>query len=211
MPTLPEIVAEVRANVQGGVSIDDSRLDELFLEQKINSTRAAVIAKYINAGSRINSAWVQECDLTQMDRDEECKIVTFDCPSIIHTNGRHDGFVYVGHVGGMKPFSRVSKERVTLAQHSSIQGTKEILWDFRFGLQNRAFINCYNNARLENILIRGIFNDPREVPGYRKDTDHYPMDSTIHNEVIQRVSAELLPALMRIRPDLISDGQDKPQ
>jgi hypothetical protein len=209
MPTIKNIVDELRANVQGGYSADDSRLDELYLRQKINTARAAVIAKYINTGGRINSAWVQQVDINQIDRDEECSIVTFECPTVIYTNGRNDGFVYVGHNNGLKPFIRVSKERVTLAQHSLMQTSKEILWDFRVGLQNKAFINCYGNRRLEYIMIRAIFNDPLEVPGYREDTDMYPIDASLHNEMIQRATEELLKEL-RVQPDHISDGADKP-
>lgn len=210
MPTYAEIVDEIRSNAQSGISADDSRLDDLYLESKLDTTRAAAIAKYINAGGRINSAWVQEVNLDMVDVDKECKLVTFECPTVLFTNGKSDGFVYVGKVNGMKPFIRVNKEIVSLALHSKVQATSDILWDFRVGLQNRSFISCYNNPRLEQIMVRGIFNKPSEVPGFRKDTDMYPIDESLRNEVIQRITEELLRGPLRVQPDYISDGADKP-
>jgi hypothetical protein len=116
----------------------------------------------------------------------------------------------VGHVNGVKPFIRLNRERVTLSQHSKVQGTNEILWTFAVGLQNRSYITCYNNPRLQNIKIRGIFNDPRECPGFRQDVDMYPMDALIGDEVVRIASNEILKFLRSNAPDFISDGVDKP-
>ncbi len=211
MPTLKQDVDELRSNVQAGVSIDDSRLDDLYLEQKLNTTRAAVIAKYINSGSMINSAWTQKLDLDPTERDEECRIVTFECPTVIHGDGRGDGFTYVGHTNGLKPFIRLSKERVSLAMHSAIKNSTEIYWEFLRELQDRTIVRIHNNFKLEFLTIKAVFNDPREVRGYRKDTDMYPMDATLHNEVMARCSQELIQELLRAGVDRVSDGSDKPQ
>lgn len=210
MPTKQEIIDEIRSNAQSGISSDDSRLDDLYLGQKLDDVRAAVIAKYVNNGGRINSAWVQQLEISSIDIDEECRLVTFQCPTVIFTNGKNDGFVYVGRNDGMKPFIRVNSERVSLAMHSRVQSTSDILWDFRRGLNNLTFITCYNNHRLRKIMVRAIFNIPSEVPGYREDVDMYPIDSSLKNEIIQRVSEDLLRGPMRVNPDFVSDGADKP-
>ncbi len=209
MPTYKNLTDEARSNAQSGISADDSRLDDLYLEQKLNTTRAATIAKYMGAGARPNPQWIQWVDISAVDRDVDCKVVSFECPSPIFINGKSDGFIYVGHANGLKPFIRLSKGRVTLAMHSVIKNSDEIYWDYETGLQGNEVLKIYNNPALEFIKVGIIANDPRLVPGFRQDTDSFPVDSSLHNEIIQRITQELL-GVERMPQDRISDGQDRP-
>lgn len=211
MIKLADIVDEVKKDLSAGVSTDDSRFDDLYLEQKIHAARAVLIGNRIMGGIRlINDSWVQTIDTDFVSRDIDCGTVYFTCPSPISVSSHEDGFVYVGHANGIKPFIRSRKSGfTTLTMHSLFQKSQQVFWDWKQLEQNKTQILIYNNSKLEYIQIRGMFNDPTEVPGFRKDTDAYPVDATLRKDIVEMVSIDLLKKI-RITPDYISDGQDKP-
>lgn len=213
MSTLSQIVDVVRRDLQSGINADESKLDDLYLERKIHQARAIIIQTFISKGrDYINDAWLQELDIDQVERDLDCGAVDFECPTVISTDSQIDGFVYVGHINGIKPFIRHRGSYSGLTMHSVFRSRikKDITWEFLVTLQNRSLIRCFGNPKLEKIKVQAIFNDPTEVPGYRKDTDRYPVDSTVERELIELVTTSLFSKL-RMPADLISNSQDKPQ
>lgn len=210
MILLKDIVDEIRKDVSGGVGNDESRFDDQYLENKIHAARAVVISNYILKNGRFfNDSWVQTVDLNFVDRDKECEAVYFDCPSVVSVTSHEDGFIYVGHYNGVKPFIRTRKSGfTTLTQHSVFQKNKNVFWDWKRLEQDREKVIIYNNLRLEYIQVRAIFNNPTEVPGFRVDTDAYPVDSLVKKEIVEMVSLDMLRKLRTI-PDFISDSQDK--
>jgi len=212
MSTLPQIVDIVRRDLQSGISADESRLDELYLERKVHQARAIIIQTYITKGKDfINEAWLQELDIDSVDRDLTCGAVDFDCPTVI-TDGETDGFVYVGHANGIKPFIRHRGSHSPLAMHSVFRSRvkQDVTWEFSITLQNRSYIRCLGNPKLEKLKVKAIFNDPTEVPGYRKDTDRYPVDAAVERELIELIVTSTINKL-RQPADLVSNSQDKPQ
>lgn len=211
MIKLSDIVDEVKKDLGAGVSTDDSRFDDLYIEGKIHASRAVLISNRMIGGIRlINDSWVQTVDTDFIDRDKDCGTVFFECPSPISVSSHEDGFVYVGHANGIKPFIRSRKSGfTTLTMHSIFQKSQQVFWDWKQLEQNKTQILIYNNSKLEYIQIRGMFNDPTDVPGFRKDTDAYPVDALLRKEIVEMVSIDLLKKI-RITPDYISDGQDKP-
>jgi len=210
MILLKDIVDEIRKDLSAGLGNDESRFDDEYLENKIHSARGIIISNYISKNGRfINDSWVQTVDANFVDRDKECNAVYFDCPSPITVTGHEDGFVYVGHSNGVKVFNRARKNGfTTLTMHSLFLKDTDIYWDWKQLEQNRAKIIIYNNLKLENIQIRGMFNLPTDVPGFRVDTDAYPVDAVVRKEIVEMVSLDIV-RLMRVAPDYISDSQDK--
>lgn len=210
MSTLKELVDKIKSNVESGFTTDESRLDDLFIESKIHSARGMILSNLVRSGmrDRINESFVQAINPDLLEYDEECEMVTFECPPIIHLDDRHDGFVYVGHVSGMKPFIRVRSNYTALSMHSLYQKEKQIVWDFVVNVTGSYDINIYKNHRLRKILIKAIFNNPTTVPNYRKDVDQYPLDAVTENEVVEMVSVDLLKKITSVAPDYISDSQN---
>lgn len=208
---LSEIVDEIKKELGNGVSSDESRFDDLYIESKIAGARAMIISNYVNKGNIdwLNDSWVQTVDLAFVDRDTECGIVKFECPSVISIDSHNDGFVYVGNVNGLKPFIRLRKSFTTLTLHRVFKNSKEIMWDWKNLEMNKQQIVIYNNSKLQYIQIRGIFNNPVEVPGFRKDTDWYPVDANVKRDLVEMVTLDLIKK-SRVMPDYISDSQDKP-
>lgn len=206
---LRELVSDVRSAVQNGISADDSRFDALFIENKIHNARAIIISNYLSMGRSPNSIWIQEIDHDVLERDEECGVVYFECPSVITVDATQDGFIYVGHKNGMQPFTRIVQGRSNLGRHSRLKNVSEILWEYSFGLQGRSTIACYKNPRLENLKTKGIFNDPTLVPNFRKDLDEYPVDRNVARDIIEMIAMDLLRG-SRVPTDYVSDGADKP-
>lgn len=210
MSTLKEIVDKIKSNVESGFTTDESRLDDLYVENKIHSARGMILSNLVRSGmrDRINESFVQAINPDLLEYDEECEMVTFECPSIIHLDDRHDGFVYVGHVSGMKPFIRVRSNYIALSMHSLYQKEKQIVWDFVVNVTGSYDINIYKNHRLRKILIKAIFNNPTTIPNYRKDVDQYPLDAVTENEVVEMVSVDLLKKITMVAPDYVSDSQN---
>jgi hypothetical protein len=208
---LSEIVDEIKKTVANGVSSDESRFEDLFIETKIAGARAVLISNYVikNNIDWLNESWVQTVDMYYVERDKECNLVKFECPSVITIDAHNDGFVYVGHINGLKPFVRSRKSFTTLTMHRTFKNSKQIFWDFQNLERGKQQIIVYNNNRLENLKVRGIFNNPVEVPGFRKDTDYYPVDANIKRDIVEMVVLDLLRG-GRVAPDYISDSQDKP-
>ena len=209
MTLLKDIVDEVRKDLSAGIGNDESRFDDEYLENKIHAARAVIIANYISNNRFFNDSWIQTVDINFVDRDKECEAVYFECPSPITITAHEDGFMYVGHINGVKPFLRARKNGLTtLTMHSIFQGDKDLYWDWKQLEQNKASLIVYNNTRLEYIQVRGIFNHPTEVPGFRVDSDTYPVDAFVRKELVEMVTLDIM-RKMRIAPDYISDSQDK--
>jgi len=134
---LSEIVEEIRSDLNSGMGYNDSRWDDEYLETKIHSARATLIGQYmIKVGKFINDAWVQTLDISFETREKDCAVITFECPNVISVDGQNDGFVYVGHADGLKPFVRIRKGYSTLTRHSLFAKKKEVMWDYKHLEQN---------------------------------------------------------------------------
>lgn len=209
MILLKDIVDEIRKDLSAGLGNDESRFDDEYLENKIHAARAIVISNYITKNRFFNDSWIQTVDINFVDRDKECDAVYFECPSPISITSHEDGFMYVGHINGLKPFMRARKNGfTTLTMHSLFKNDHNIFWDWKQLEQNKASLIVYNNLKLENIKVRGIFNNPTDVYGFRVDTDAYPVDSLVRKELVEMVGLDIM-RKMRTPPDYISDSQDK--
>lgn len=193
MILLKEIVEEIRNDLNSGMGYNDSRFDSEYLEAKIHSARSTIITNYVvKLGKFINDAWVQTLDLSFVDRDKDCDVVTFECPNVTSFDGQNDGFVYVGHANGMKPFPRLRKGFTTLTRHSVFRHKTEVMWDYKHLEQGRMLLSFYNNPKLEYVMVRGIFNNPTTIPNFNKDTDHYPVDANLKKDIVDMITQDLI-------------------
>jgi hypothetical protein len=193
MILLKEIVEEIRNDLNSGMGYNDSRWDTEYLEGKVHSARSAIITNYVvKLGKFINDAWVQTLDLSFVERDKDCDVVTFECPNVTSFDGQNDGFVYVGHANGFKPFPRLRKGFTTLTRHSIFRHKTEVMWDYKHLEQGRMLLSFYNNPKLEYIMVRAIFNNPVTIPNFNKDTDHYPVDASLRKDIVDMITQDLI-------------------
>jgi hypothetical protein len=189
---LQEIVDEIKSDLLSGMTYNETRFDDEYIETKIHSARAHLISAYlIKIGKFINDAWVQTVDFQVDDKDQNCDVITFECPNVITTDGQNDGFVYVGHANGLKPFVRMRKGFSTLTRHSLFFKKKEIMWDYKHLEQGRNVLLFYNNAKLQYIQVRGMFNNPTTIPNFDKYLDHYPIDMNLKHDIVEYVTGDL--------------------
>lgn len=192
MILLQEIVDEIKSDLHSGMSYNESRFDDEYIEAKIHTARAHIISSYLTKlGKFINDSWVQTLDISFEDREQDCDYVTFECPNVITTDGQHDGFVYVGHSNGVKPFVRTRKGFSNLTRHSLFSKKKEVMWDYKHLEQGKNVLMFYNNQRLQYVQIRAIFNNPTTIPNFDKYVDHYPIDSNLRHDIVQMITADL--------------------
>lgn len=193
MILLSEIVEEIRSDLTSGMGYNDTRYDTLYLEGKVHAARAALIMQSaIKVGRMVNDAWIQTLDISFSERERDCDVVTFECPNVITLDSQGDGFMYVGHVNGMKPFPRIRKSFMTLTRHSLFSKKKEIMWDYKHLDQNRMLLQFYNNPKLEHVMVRAMFNNPTTIPNFDKSVDHYPVDAGLRAQIVQFVTADLI-------------------
>lgn len=196
---LQEIVDEIKSDLLSGMTYNETRFDDEYIETKIHAARAHLISSYlIKLGKFINDAWVQTIDIRFSETEKGCDVITFECPNVITTDGQNDGFVYVGHANGVKPFVRVRKGFSALTRHSLFSKKKEIMWDFKHLSQGKVNLIFYNNTRLEYVQIRGMFNNPTTIPNFDKALDHYPVDMNLKHDIVEYVTGDLFRKTSRI-------------
>jgi hypothetical protein len=165
----------------------------MYIESKIHSARAAIVSDYWKKNGRfINDSWVQTLDISFQEREKDCDVVSFECPNVIDFDFQNDGFIYVGHVNGFKPFPRMRKGYNTLTMHSLFSKKKGVMWDYKHLEQGKNVLMFYNNPRLEQVMVRAIFNNPTTIPNFDKSKDHYPVDAQLKKNIVDVVSADLL-------------------
>lgn len=211
MSTLTEIVHRITSNVNGGNTTDEMRFDSLYIESKIHTARASILSAMSRQPmfDRINEACVQvySVELLEEDAEADCDVVRFPCPTVIRLDDRHDGFIYVGHVNGQKPFLRIRSSYTALSMHSIFQKEKGVAWDYVADYDGKFYIQVYKNPKQRKLLIRALFNDPTEVPNYRPDVDQYPIDATLENDIVNTITNDLLKQMVRTS-DVVSDSLD---
>ncbi len=211
MSTLPKIVEKVKRKVQAGVEVDESRLDDKFIEDLILTARGIVFSNLVKSkmADRINDAWVQVLtpdDMTPVKCDDGS--VKFECPTVVTIDQRKDGFVYVGHKNGLNEFVRIRAGHSNLSNHSKFKSISKIFWDFSGDNLGKHYIRIIGNPKLEQMTIKLIANDPLAVPNYRPDIDHFPVDAVTENDIVEMVAINLLKNIRGMVPDVISDSQD---
>ena len=190
---LQEIVDEIKSDLHSGMTYNDSRFDDEYIENKIHGARATLIMNYMmKSGKFINDAWVQTLDMRFEAIDDDCDTRTFECPNVISLDGQSDGFIYVGHSNGIKPFIRIRKGFTTLTRHSLFEGKKDVMWDYKHLTQGSNVLQFYNARRLTYIMVRAMFNNPTTIPNYDKELDHYPVDSMLKKDIVEMVTLDLL-------------------
>ena len=196
---LQEIVDEIKSDLLSGMTYNETRFDDEYIETKIHAARAHLISSYlIKVGKFINDAWVQTIDIRFSETEKNCDVVTFECPNVITTDGQNDGFVYVGHANGLKPFVRIRKGFSSLTRHSLFLKKKEIMWDFKHLTQGKISLIFYNNSKLQYVQVRGMFNNPTTIPNFDKVLDHYPVDVNLKHDIVEYVTGDLFRKTTRL-------------
>lgn len=190
---LKQIVDEIKSDLLGGMTYNETRFDDEYIEFKIHAARATIIMNYMmKTGKFINDAWVQTLDIRFEDTDNDCDVRTFECPNVISLDGQNDGFIYVGHANGVKPFTRIRKGFTTLTRHSVFKNKTEIMWDYKHLTQGTNVLQFYNAKRLTYIMVRGMFNNPTTIPNFDKDADHYPVDESLKKDIVEMITMDML-------------------
>lgn len=211
-PTLINIIDAIKANVDGGASTDESKYDDALIEIKVHLAREVIAGSLWKEGmrNRISEAWVQVLDIDSVDADEDCDQVFVPCPRVLTFDNRNDGFRYVGHNNGMKPFIRSVASFTNLTMHSVFADETEITWKHQANAFGGYDLIFSGNPELRKPLVRLITANPTDISTYRKDVDPYPVDGKTAAEIIEMVSLDLI----RKTPgpaDYISDSQDLPR
>jgi len=190
---LQEIVDEIKSDLHSGMTYNDSRFDDEYIENKIHGARATLIMNYMmKSGKFINDAWIQTLDMRFSEDEKDCEVKTFECPNVISLDGQADGFIYVGHSDGLKPFVRIRKGFTTLTRHSLFGKKTEVMWDYKHMTQGTNVLQFYNAKHLSYLMVRAMFNNPTTIPNYDKELDHYPVDENLKKDIVEMITLDLI-------------------
>lgn len=222
MITLPQLVYECAAQVEGGTFTTESKFSVDLIESLCNWSRSELIKESqtgINPRLRmkkINNNWIQKytCEYDANIQPTESynkNFRRFVCPPVIEMADWTDGFRYVGSPNELCSWPRLGSGtmKAVYAKHprtnpNCIAG---ITWAYEVNQYGEGEIDVYNEPAIREVLVEGIFTTPAAVSTYRKDVDPYP----ISEDMVGLIKDMLLPILSRmasVPSDTIDDAQD---
>lgn len=213
---LPKLRDRVRGRVAAALSTDESRWSDEYIVSLINSARAEICKDYYfgdknrKKNRRINPLAVQKCYVSKDDdlQDNDC-LVKFPCPAFIGLGRYSDGVRFIGKADGTCAFDR-ARSRGQLAnfnKHSVMSVTNEIGVVAMYDGTEKVW-EIYNDSMIKEILVEGIFNDPREVPMYNQDMDEYPLNEDYIPELERLIFQTVTGQEAQQMPDYVSSSDD---
>lgn len=183
--TLQQIIYNIKNIGSGGTQSDDDwkKLSDRQLEFIINYTRSLLVKRDLDKQRTINPDLVQDLgcvELELVDPAECCEIDT-ECfilrtkdpiPKLLELQDRNT-LEYVGTITKDKSFQIIPVARKRWMKYNKYTSKMPAAYYLN------GYVYITNNTLLEEISIRGIFSDPRDVSRYNKCEG----DSLCYNKV----------------------------
>ena len=220
MATLNEIAYDLLSIVRPQLS-DDNDIDLRQIKFWIRNQRALWIRNELNRKRTIDEDIIQTvcADIEEVDASDCCDI-TIDC-SILRTKKKlpktielhnKNGIVRVGPVNRKgKPFSYIDYSRV--AWIGSGRFNQHLLYAFLYNEYLHVLTKNPAYQDLKTIVVRGVFEDPSEVSGFKdcvtdqpcySDDDPYP----IKTWMIPALKEAILKSNLMIEAQAEAQGDD---
>lgn len=180
MKTTLDYISELQAEVEA-VQTQGSKLSREKLISYLNEGRALAISNSGQGGTRINPVWLQTyyCVYDSLLQDDDCNVI-FDLPSAIKFKKYADGYVGFFNNDGSVQYRRFNTlGEVNNAMNHPILARS--LTKYIAVLVENEQAKIYTKvprARLQQLRVSGLFNNPTELPDFNITTDQYPIDET---------------------------------
>jgi hypothetical protein len=198
MNTLRELISEVYLEASQNIS-DDTILDDRLIIQFINKQRNLWIRNELNKNRTVDSNIIQEmsveiesCSNNETDNVPEDYLLyktktivpTFvelhHKPALEQVTPIYNNEVY--EKGKVKPFKLVDYTNSMFVGHGKF--TKGMV--FTYPANDRIYLlipehGFYNE--FSSIKIRGVFENPTQVPGFNIETSRYPISTYMWNYI----------------------------
>lgn len=184
--TLNSIIEDILLESRNNNIGESDQLSRLQIEQWITEYRTLLIKRDIDRGKEINPMYIQEIngikledkDLSNTDSiptGKKIKVTSIVIPKTIDFN-QFTGLLAVTDVFG-NIIQVISENRSKYIRHRKYTGN-----------DNYAYIKSgklyfLGSTDLEYVSIRGIFEDPREIPGFEDMDSPYPIPASMLMEL----------------------------
>ena len=223
MPTLREMVYDIKNIAYGGVQSDDNRVSDEQVAYWIRQTRAVLINRQLANRNKIESSLIQHLnyvEFTQVDPaeytglDSGYKIMTSTkrLPGTIQRDGKTT-IIAVESVDGSTAYTETNFFRRKFNKYNKYTGFKA-RWYIKDG-----FMYVTNNFLIDKLNVSGIFDDPEEAHNFKLDItagdtafswdDEYPVTSVMADAIADTVLQKKLGVARQMPNDEINDGDEQ--
>lgn len=217
MPSLNEIVSDIRNIASSGKENYSMRIEDENIQFWVNEARSKFIAEAINKRENITDVWIQAIHCLEMELVDksECCFITTNCfilrsklklpPTIEYYND--NGIIKVV-TGDGKIITKSNNFEATYNQYNKYTGNKS-----NWYLQN-GYLYITNEELIDYVSVYAIFEDPMDLVDFINCEDApcfsiedpYPCSLKMANDITNYViRAKVLPFYSTI-PDKSNDA-----
>lgn len=209
MQTLESLTQEITAQVEGGISTDETKFEPLFVESIIHQTRATLLKPQ----TVVSQLWVNEYNppySVDLQEGDFCDII-IEVPAPIMFDRHGEGLIYIGAANGKQPFRRIGYlgDSSLAFQHPLTKPSeKDVSYSVSAKDKDFLVVQVYGNVSLENILVKVVAYNPTLLPSFRRDTDLYPITGDLITQMKSGVANSLMSQMAQTPADTLGDTQD---
>lgn len=221
MPTLREMVYDIKNIAYGGVQSDDARVSDHQVAYWVRQTRALLINQQLANRNKIAESLVQHlnyvefeqvdpADFTGLDSGYKIMKSTQKIPKTIERDGRNS-ILAVESVDGSNSFSETSYFRRKYNKYNKYTSDKS-----RWYLQE-GYMYITHNFLIDKLRVSGLFEDPEDAANFKLDTgeaafswdDDYPITNVMATNITNIVLQQKMGITRQMPNDEHNDGDEQ--
>lgn len=221
MPTLNELVYDIKNIAYGGEQSDDHRVSDHQVAYWVMQTRALLVRQELSTRNKISSSFIQhlhEVDLTSVDIEADSGGTagtlilksTLRLPETIQ-RGEKNTIISVETPDGTQTFSETTFFRRKYSSYNKYTGTQS-RWYLKDG-----YLYLTNDLVIDKISVSGIFENPEEAANFNLSNgsdafswdDKYPISNSMSNTITDIVLKNKMGIVRQMPADETNDADEK--
>jgi hypothetical protein len=220
MPSLREMVYDIKNIAYGGVQSDDNRISDLQVAYWIRQTRAVLVNQQLANRSKIDTSLIQHLNYVEFEQVDPAGITGLDSgykvmkstkpiPQTIQRFGKNT-IIAVESLDGSTGYSETNYFRRKYNKYNKYTGL-EARWYIQEG-----YMYLINNFLVDKLRVSGIFENPEEAVNFKINTgeasfswdENYPVTSVMANAITSIVLQQKMGVTRQMPNDETNDGDD---
>ena len=220
MPTLREMVYDIKNIAYGGVQSDDNRVSDQQVAYWIRQVRAVLINRQLANRNKIATSLVQHLnyvEFTQVDASGVSGLTsgymimksTKKIPDTIQRDGKNT-IIAVESVDGSTGYTETNYFRRKYNKYNKYTGL-EARWYIQEG-----YMYIINNLLVDKLRVSGIFENPEDATNFKINTgetsfswdDEYPITSVMAEAITSHILQNKMGVIRQMPNDETNDGDD---
>lgn len=221
MPTLREMVYDIKNIAYGGVQSDDNKVSDEQVAYWIRQERERLVNQQLANRNKIPEALVQHLNYVEFEQvdpagftglDSGYKIMrsTKKIPQTIQRDGRNS-IIAVESVDGSEGFTETTYFRRKFNKYN-----KYTSLGARWYIQE-GYMYIINNFLIDKLRVSGLFENPEDAANFKLDTgeaaftwdDYYPITGLLATTITDIVLKTKLGITRQMPNDEVNDGDEQ--